>query len=203
MSEELKNILLDKMASAYGERFQIISLKKGTGGKYGATLTCDSFAKPQIMVTFSKGLFGNKIKEMRDDYVLCARHEEIEDHVDRFVSLCIAGEYKLMYMPFSSPPTGTYSKSTPIGDIIKDLNFFDTFFLVAKEEIPKRDVEKLIYELERRRHEFGFEISAGVSDEIYNEITVAYYEDHDLEEIGSQYYCVEYDHAEKKQVISE
>ena len=140
---------------------------------------------------------------MCDDYILCAKHEEIEDYIDRVVKLCIAGEYKLMYMPFTTSPTGTYSKSTPIEKILKELDFCDTFFIVAKEEIPSRDIEKLAYELERRQYKFVFEISANVEEEIYNKITTAYYEDNDLEEIGRQYYCVEYDHREEKYVISE
>ena len=173
-----------------------------SGEKYGATLSSASFAKPQITVTFSKGLFGNKIKDMCDDYILCARHEEIEGYIDRVVKLCIAGEYKLMYMPFTTLPTGTYNKSTPTEQILNELDREDTFFIVAKEEIPSKDIEKLAYELERRQLRFVFEISASVNEEIYNEITVAHYEDNDLEGIGKQYYCVEYDDKEGKYVIS-
>ena len=195
MSEKVKQLMLEEMRRVYNNHFRIVEFHSRKRGKYGAQLTSGEVSEENIGVYLSTNLLGNKIKNMKDDYVFCVRKRDIIAYVEELVRPYMEEEYKVLFAPLSMHDVGTYDYAMPIENILQELDAWDAFLVTTQGGITREAMEQLVAELNKRNFKFGVEISAKVNKEVYSIVNHEYFDKHEPSEIGKQYCDIQYDNG--------
>lgn len=185
--------LVDQLESAYNDKFEVKNIIKlrTRPVKYLADVSCRK-AK-SVGIIFSTNLFGTEVSNIEDSYMIRACSYEINSFVSDIVKPFLTCEYKIVFIPGSDVPLGTYNNRTPVETITRGLDEYDEFIILAKDEITPEMAEEIKQALESEGLKITVYLVDQVEPETYNCADEKYFDTNEIEGAGKNFFNIFYD----------
>lgn len=201
MRKKTIKILVDQLESTYNDKFVVKNTIpiQTTPVKHLVEFHCEKAVG--VCVIFSSNFFGTEVNDIKDNYMMRARSQEILSAIEDVITPILASEFKIVFIPGSNVDLGTHNYRTPIETIIAELDGYDEFIILSKDEITPEIAEKIKSELECKTFSFTTYLLGHVEHALYDSIDEKYFDNNEIVDVSAN--CISITAEEGQYIIED